>query len=328
VEASPPADPAQVPTPAAGGRGAIAVLRDSAVLVTLVLLFVLLSIFADNFLTAQNLRNVLDQAVSLGIIATAGTLVIVAGGFDLSVGAIFATAGVVAAEVATRVDPIVGLMAGLLSGLAIGLVNAITVSKVRINPFIATLASSIMVRGLALALSGGALITVEGDAFAWLGITRIADITLSSWIFLLWAGAMGFLLWRTAFGRYIRACGGNEEAARLSGIRVGQVRGATFLISGLGAALAGILAASEVSTGQADAGVGLELTAVAAIVVGGTSIWGGEGAVWRTMVGVFLLALIGNGFNLLGVDPVYQQVVFGAIILLAAGVDARLRGRA
>jgi ribose transport system permease protein len=328
VEASPPADHAQVPTPAAGGRGAIAVLRDSAVLVTLVLLFVLLSIFADNFLTAQNLRNVLDQAVSLGIIATAGTLVIVAGGFDLSVGAIFATAGVVAAEVATRVDPIVGLMAGLLSGLAIGLVNAITVSKVRINPFIATLASSIMVRGLALALSGGALITVEGDAFAWLGITRIADITLSSWIFLLWAGAMGFLLWRTAFGRYIRACGGNEEAARLSGIRVGQVRGATFLISGLGAALAGILAASEVSTGQADAGVGLELTAVAAIVVGGTSIWGGEGAVWRTMVGVFLLALIGNGFNLLGVDPVYQQVVFGAIILLAAGVDARLRGRA
>jgi len=310
-----------------GGRTPFEILRDSAVFVSLVVLFVLLSIFADNFLTWQNLRNVLDQSVSLGIIATAGTLVIIAGGFDLSVGAIFAMAGVIAAEVGNAVDPVLGLAAGLAVGVVVGLVNAFVVSGVRINPFIATLATSIVVRGLALALTGGMLITVTAESFAWPGTEEFLEVSLSSWIFLAWAALMGLLLWRTAFGRYIRACGGNEEAARLSGIRVGLVRGATFVISGLGAALAGVLAASEVATGQADAGVGLELTAVAAIVVGGTSIWGGEGAVWRTVVGVFLLALIGNGFNLLGIDPVYQQVVFGSIILLAAGVDARVRRR-
>jgi ribose transport system permease protein len=308
----PLADPAAVPTTARrAGRSPVEVLRDSAVFVSLVVLFALLSVFAENFLTAQNLENVLDQAVGLGIIATAGTLVIIAGGFDLSVGATFAMSGVVAAEVGSRVDPVLGLVCGLLCGVVVGLLNAVVVSGVRINPFIATLATSIVVRGLALALTGGALITVTDEAFAWPGTTEVAGLGLPTWILLAWAGAMGFLLWRTAFGRYIRACGGNEEAARLSGIRVGLVRGATLVISGLAAALAGVLAASEVATGQADAGVGLELTAVAAIVVGGTSIWGGEGAVWRTVVGVLLLALIGNGFNLLGIDPVYQQVVFG-----------------
>jgi ribose transport system permease protein len=303
-------------------------LRDSAVFVSLLVVFVLLSIFADNFLTTSNLENVLDQATSLGIIATAGTLVIIAGGFDLSVGAIFAMAGVIAAEVGTRVDPVLGIVAGILAGALLGGANAIFVSKVRLNPFIATLASSMIIRGFALAITTGSLITVTATSFAWLGTEQVAGLNLSIWIFLVWALIMGLLLSRTAFGRYIYACGGNEQAARLSGVRVGLVRGATYVISGLGAGLAGVLAASEVSTGQADAGAGLELSAVAAIVVGGTSIWGGEGAVWRTMVGVFLLAIIGNGFNLLGIDQTYQQVVFGAIILLAAGMDARLRRRA
>lgn len=304
-----------------------AAVRDYGVLISLVVLFAVLSLTADNFLGTDNLLNVLDQATGIGIIATAGTLVIIAGGFDLSVGAIFAITGVLAAKLAIGTDPVVGLVAGVLIGGALGLGNGLVVAGARINPFISTLASSFMIRGAALAITSGALITVSDPTFYEPGTAQLAGINWSTWIFLVWAAIMGFLLSRTTFGRHIYACGGNEEAARLSGIRVGMVRSATFVISGLAAGLAGVLAASEVATGQADAGVGLELTAVAAIVVGGTSIWGGEGAVWRTMVGVLLLALISNGFNLLSIDSVYQQVVFGAIILLAAGIDARLRRR-
>lgn len=311
------------------GRFRLNDLRDSAVLFSLIALFVALSLFADNFLTSANLKNVLDQATTLGIIATAGTLVIVAGAFDLSVGSIFAMSGVVAAELATHGTGVeLSIIAGIASGAALGLVNGVFVEGVRVNPFIVTLATSIVIRGLALAITGGNIITVDAGGFDSLGLNRVASIKLSSWIFLAWAAVMGFLLWRTVFGRYIRACGGNEQAARLSGIRVGGVRTTAFVISGLAAGLAGVLSASQISTGQADVGVGIELNAVAAIVVGGTSIRGGEGAVWRTMVGVFLLAIIGNGFNLLSINSVYQQVVYGGIILLAASVDARLRKRA
>lgn len=310
------------------GRYRVTDLRNSAVLLSLLLLFVLLSLFVENFLSSDNLKNVLDQATALGIIATAGTLVIVSGAFDLSVGAIFAMSGVVAAELATNgVGVELSLLAGIASGAVLGLVNGLFVSGVRLNPFIATLATSIVIRGMALAITGGNLITVDAEGFDSIGSNQLLTINLSSWIFIAWALLMGFLLWRTVLGRYIRACGGNEQAARLSGVRVGGVRTTAFVLSGLAAGLAGVLSASEISTGQADVGVGLELNAVAAIVVGGTSIRGGEGAVWRTMVGVFLLALIGNGFNLLEIDSVYQQVVYGGIILLAASVDARLRRR-
>lgn len=310
------------------GRWRIERLLDAAVLISLVALFILLSIFADNFLSVDNLKNVLDQATGLGIIATAGTLVIVGGAFDLSVGSIFAISGVVAAELANHGWSVtLSLIGGLLTGAVVGLANGIFVDSVRINPFIATLATSIVVRGLALAITGGNLITVNAASFADIGTNKVAGLKISSWIFVVWALFMGFLLWRTVLGRYLKAAGGNEQAARLSGLRVGSVRTLAFVISGFAAALAGILAASEISTGQADVGVGLELNAVAAIVVGGTSIRGGEGAIWRTMVGVFLLSLIGNGFNLLSINPVYQEVVYGSIILLAAGLDARLRRR-
>ena len=314
--------------PGSLARPRFAALRDYGVLISLIVLFVVLAITADNFLTKDNLLNVLDQSAYMGIIATAGTLVIIAGGFDLSVGAIYAITGVLAAKLANGTSPTVGLIAGVLIGGALGLGNGLVIAGASINPFISTLASSFMIRGAALAITGGSLITVTNLSFMNPGTKLALGVNWTTWIFLVWAAIMAFLLARTTFGRYIYACGGNEEAARLSGIRVGTVRCVTFVISGLAAGLAGVLAASEVATGQADAGVGLELTAVAAIVVGGTSIWGGEGAVWRTMVGVLLLALIQNGFNLLSIDSVYQQVVFGAIILLAAGIDAKLRRRA
>ena len=308
-----------------GGRRLLSAAGDYAVLISLVVLFVVLSLTADNFLTKTNLLNVLDQSTTLGIIATAGTLVIIGGAFDLSVGATYAMSGIVAAEVANATDPVIGIAAGIASGAVIGLFNGFTVSGVGINPFIATLSSSIIVRGLAVAMTGGFLITVTDPNFAKLGNNDFLEAKLGVWIFVAWALAMGFLLAFTTFGRYIRACGGNEEAARLSGLPVGRLRTATFAISGIAAALAGVIAASRISTGESDVGIGLELTAVAAIVVGGTSIRGGQGAIWRTVVGVLLLGLISNGFNLLGIDVVYEQIVYGSIILVAVAVDARTR---
>lgn len=303
-------------------------LRDSAVALTLVALFVLLSFTTDNFFAVQNLKNVLEQSTTIGLIAVAGTLVIIGGGFDLSVGAIFAISGVVAAEVALRGDPTLGLLAGMGTGALFGLGNGFLVTVFGINPFIATLGSAIVISGVALRITHGDLITVDLDSsFTHLGLRSFLGFRWSIWIWLAFTVICGVLLARTVFGRYVYAMGGNEEAARLSGVRVGVVRTLTYVLSGFAAGVAGVLSASQIGTGQADVGATLGLTVVAAIVVGGTSIWGGEGAIWRTIVGVLLLGLIGNGFNLNGIDPVYYDIVYGGIILIAAGADAFLRRR-
>jgi ribose transport system permease protein len=163
---------------------------------------------------------------------------------------------------------------------------------------------------------------VDDSDYAILGTNQLAGVRYTTYLFVLFAIAAAVLLSRTTLGRAIYASGGNAEAARLSGIRVGVVRASTFVISGLSAGLAGVMISSRVSTGQADTGIGIELTAIAAVVIGGTSILGGEGAIWRSVLGVLLLTLIGNGFNLLNVNPTYQQIFQGAIILGAVAIDA------
>jgi ribose transport system permease protein len=303
----------------------VPLLRDYSVLIATVALFVVLAVTSDNFLTKTNLLNVVDQQTSLGIVACAGTLVIIAGGFDLSAGAMYALGGVIAAQLANHLGVAEGIVLGILVGCLLGLVNGVAVGVVRINPFIATLASGIVFGGLGLIVTDGQLVTVTKTGFQTFGSSEVLGVRLTTWIFLVFALAMGFLLQRTKFGRYIYVCGGNEEAARLSGVRVGAVRTAVFVLSGLACTLAGALFAARVGVGDASVGTPLTLEAVAAIVVGGTSIWGGEGAIWRTLVGLFFLALIDNGFNLLGVDARYQQIVQGSIILVAAGVDAYAR---
>lgn len=306
----------------------LGLLRDYAVAVTLLVLFVGLSIGTDAFFAEQNLKNVLEQSTAIGLIAVAGTLVIIAGGFDLSVGSIFALSGVVAAQTAIHWDPAAGLLVGIAAGAVCGLANGILVTVFRINPFIATLGSAIVIAGIALRITHGDLITVELESsFTDLGLNDFLGVKYSIWLWLAFALLMGLVLSRTTLGRYIYATGGNEEAARLSGVRVGLVRTTTYVLSGFAAGLAGVLSASQIGTGQADVGAELGLTVVAAIVVGGTSIWGGQGAIWRTMVGVLLLSLISNGFNLNGIDPVYYDIVYGGIILVAAGLDAFLRRR-
>ena len=303
-------------------RIGIDTLWDYAVLLTFVVLFVALSIASPAFLTTRNLFNILDQSAPVGIIACAATLVIIAGGFDLSAGAIFALAGVMAANLANATNPTTGMLVALLMATGLGLFNGLLVSGFQINPFVATLATGMMIRGLAVVITSGFLVTVADERYTIIGREAFLGVKYSVWLFAAFAAICGFLLSRTKLGRHIYAVGGNAEAARLSGIRVGWVKALTFGISGFAAGLAGLIASSRVSTGQADAGSLIELTAIAAVVIGGTSIAGGEGAIWRTIVGILLLALIGNGFNMLRVEPFYQDIVKGAIIVVAVAVDA------
>ncbi len=305
----------------------LAALRDYGILAAFVVLFVVLAFSSDVFLNLTNWLNILDQWSAIGIMACGWTLALIAGGFDLSIGAVYALASVVAAEVALSGGAAAGLLVGALSGLGIGIVNGGLSTVGRINSFMATLAMSFVVRGLALAISGGYLIRVvteEGKPtrFNTIGRSEFLGAKYSVWLF---AGVIlvtAFLLHRTIFGRHVFASGGNPEAARLSGVRVDLVRTATFAISGLCAGLGGMIVASRVSTGQSDVGVGIEFDVIAAVAIGGTSIFGGAGAIWRTVVGVLLLAMIQNGFNLMNVDAVYQRIVFGLIILGAVGIDA------
>jgi ribose transport system permease protein len=306
-------------------RRALAI-RDFGIVGAFAVLFVTLSITSPFFLTWRNLTNILDQNASVGLIAVGGTLVMIAGSFDLSVGAIYAIAGVIAGLLAPDIGAPAALLIGSLVGLGFGAFTGALTTVGRVNSFVATLGMAIIITGLALVLTGGFLVSVTESSFRTLGQGAIGSVTYGVIIWLGFALLCGFLLNRTVLGSAIYAVGGSAEAARLSGIRVGAVRAVTFAISGFSASLAGVIVTSKVGQGQADVG-GFPLTflAIAAIVIGGTSILGGEGAIWRSVVGVLLLAMIGNGFNLLGVDPNYQNIFRGVIIIGAVALDAWLR---
>ncbi|MGD9914245.1 MAG: ABC transporter permease [Rhizobiaceae bacterium] len=292
-----------------------------AVAIALVIMIVVLSFASDAFLTVRNIANILNQNTPLAIMAAAMTFVIIGGGFDLSVGAIFGVASVVCASLALAVDPVIGLIVAPLVGLALGTFNGVVVTQLRVHSFLATLATGLVFGGLAILISDGNLIPVRIEAFTWLGRQQYFGINVAVVVLLLFSVALAFVLGRTGLGRRVYAVGGNEQAAQLSGIRVDRVRIATFAISGLAAGLASAITVSRISMGQATAGQGMELQAIAAVILGGTSIYGGEGAVWRSVAGVMLLALINNGFNILNADPFYKDLATGVVILLAVGVS-------
>lgn len=296
------------------------------IVLVLVAMVVVLSLMSSAFFTPRNLFNVLSQVAPAGIVACGAALVIIAGGFDLSSGAIFAIAGIVSAHVANASFAVAGIAAGAGAGLLLGVVNGGVITLFGINSFIATLATGFIFRGVATMITGGFLVAVANPSFSILGNMRLLTVPIPVYVFAGVAIATGLLLSQTKVGRYIYATGGNAEAARLSGVRVDMVRITAYAISGLCAGLAGVISASRVSTGQADAGTGLELTVIAAVVVGGISIKGGEGSIWRAVVGVLLIALIGNGFNILNINPFYQAIAQGFIILIAVAVDSRSGG--
>jgi ribose transport system permease protein len=294
-----------------------------SVLWALTFVFVALSLTTDNFVSTGNLRNILDQQAFVLIIAGFATIVMISGGFDVSLGAIYILAPIVALKVENSTGSILAMiMAGAAVGIAAGVVNGVIVAFVKINSFIATLATSFILFGLAYILSDGSIITLANMESRSFVTTRIFGITSATWMSLVVLVISWILLERTRFGRSIFAIGGNIEAARLSGIRVSRIQVSAFVLGGFGAGLAGALNTLRTTSAQASDDFSIIFAVIAAIVVGGTSIAGGSGAIWRSVAGVFFIAVLVNGFNLNGIDPVFQRIIQGLVILLAVGADS------
>ena len=288
-----------------------------------------LSLASSAFATKVNLLNILDQQSATLIIAAAGTLVLVSGGIDLSVGAVYSLAAVTAAEVAQHHNAWLAIALGIGAALLVGLVNGLVTTILRINSLIATLAMSFVISGIASRITkGNLLVLFDNKSFGTLARTEFATVKTSIWLMVVAVIVLGLVLARTTAGRYMYAAGGNAEAARLAGVRVDAVRILAFVLSGGAAGLAGVIDASRVLSASASAeNTTLAFTVLAGIVVGGTSILGGDGAVWRSVVGVLFIALIGNGYILLGLDPLYEQITMGVILIAAVALDAFARRR-
>jgi ribose transport system permease protein len=301
--------------------------RSLGILFPFTALFVTLSLASDSFFTKVNLLNILDQQSATLIIAAAGTLVLVAGGIDLSVGATYSLSGVIAGWFALRTNAALAIFLGIGAGVLVGLVNGFVTTRLRINALITTLAMSFVVGGCAaLITKGNLLVLFDKVGFGRLAQTEWMTVKTSIWLMVGAVIVLALVLATTAAGRYMYAAGGNAEAARLAGVRVDGVRILAFVLSGAAAGLAGVIDTSRVLTAQASsADTALAFTVLAGIVVGGTSILGGEGAVWRSVVGVLFIALIGNGYILLGLDPLYEQITMGVILLAAVGLDVWTR---
>ncbi len=307
--------------------------RSVAIVVPFLAVFLALAIGSPAFLTFQNVGNVLDRQAGILIVAAASTLVLIAGGIDLSVGATYMFTAVVCGTIIVKVGgvggAVLGILAGVVAGLLVGLANGIITTYLKINPLIATLAMSFIILGATKLVSqfgkeGVGQIRVDFPEFRWLATTKPLGISLPTWIAFVVLVVLAVVLWRTTFGRYVYAAGGNAEAARLAGIRVNLVRIATFALTGLAAGLAGVIdLARTPSVPENDAiATTLTFTVLAGIVVGGTSILGGQGAIWRTVLGILFIAMLYNGFTLLRIDPLFQGIALGVLILLAVGFDA------
>jgi len=282
------------------------------------------------FATPENLLNVLRQNSMLGMVALGMTLVILTGGIDLSVGAMLAVAGMVGALLSGE-GTLVAVAGGLAAGALLGLVNGVVITKARMEPFIVTLAMMIAARGVALGATGENSVRVDRAAtgFIWLGRGEVLGVPVPVLLFAL-VYLLGWLMLRyTRFGRYIYAAGDHQDAARLLGLNVDRVLIATYALSGALAGLAGVVLAARLGAGQPVAGTGWELDAIAAVVVGGTLLSGGQGGVGFTLVGVLLLGVIFNLFNLEGtITPWWQGVLRGVFLLGVVVIQSRLQGRA
>jgi galactofuranose transport system permease protein len=311
------------------GQRAVSLLQRSGALVALVAAGIIGATRYYAFLTPENLLNVLRQNSMLGLVALGMTFVILTGGIDLSVGALLAVAGVVAAKLAPQ-GSLVGLLGGVAVAALLGLINGTLITKARIQPFIVTLAMMIAARGAALAATAEQSVSLGSGAtgLVWLGRGSIGPVPVPVVLFLL-AYAVGWAALRyTRFGRYVFAIGDSEEAARLMGLPADRIVIATYALSGALAGLAGVVLAARLGAGQPVAGTGWELDAIAAVVVGGTLLTGGQGGAGSTLIGVLLLGVIFNLFNLEGtISPWWQWVMRGVFLLLVVVVQGRLQRR-
>lgn len=297
-------------------------------LVGLIVLMAVVAILSPSFLTVDNLLNILRQTSINAVIAVGMTYVILSGGIDLSVGSVLAFCGAVCAWlVAGDLSIWLAIPISLLLGAGLGAVNGIVVGTGGVQPFVATLVAMTMLRGATLVFTDGRPITTgtgaAADAFWSVGGGYLLGIPVPVVIAGVVFAVCGLVLTRTRFGRYTYAVGGNEVVARLSGIRVNVEKTTIYALSGLLAALAGVILTARLESAQPTAGAGYELDAIAAVVVGGTSLSGGKGTLFGTLVGALIIGVLNNALNLMDVSSYYQMIAKGAVILLAVLADSR-----
>jgi ribose transport system permease protein len=307
-------------------KNLIRLFTDFGIAVVLILEIIIFSQVSPYFLTADNLLNISLQASVTAIIAAGMTFVILTAGIDLSVGSIVAFAGVVTTSLIKLELPVfyslaVGISAGLLFGAFSGYLAGTFVTRLKITPFIVTLALMTIWRGAAFVYTEGRPVWELPESFSFLGTGRILGIPFPTIIMIFVFVASHIVLTKTRFGRYVYAVGGNYEAARLAGIKTNFILISVYVISGVLASLSGVLLASRINSGQPNAGLGYELDVIAAVVVGGTSLFGGRGTIIGTFFGSMLIAVLRNGLNLLNVGSYVQQVIIGVVILLAVLID-------
>jgi ribose transport system permease protein len=295
-------------------------------LITLVVLCLATALMTDRFISSLNLTNILVQSSIMAVIAIGMTFVIIGGGFDLSVGSTVALAGCIAAMVMVRLGLVTGIVAGIAAGIAVGLANGLIIARLRVNPFITTLGTMVLVRGVVYLITGGAPVGDQGlpPAFIAFGSARFLGIHYLVWVPALLLVVLSWLMQATPYGRRVYATGGNRDAAYLSGVPVERIIASTYVWCGGLAGLAGVMLAARLQSGQPTAGEFYELTAIAAVILGGASLHGGEGTLYKSIIGVLIMVVLGNSLNLLNVDSYWQRVAIGAVIIAAAATD-RLR---
>jgi len=291
----------------------------------LLILVTVLSFMSPYFLTIPNLLNVVRQVSIIAIISFGMTMVILTGGIDLSVGSMLAFSGAVTAGmiVNSGLNVFVAILIGLAAGTALGLFNGIAVAKAKLPAFIVTLAMMTVARGFTLIYTNGRPISGFDETFRFFGAGYLGRIPVPVLIMFILLFVIYILLKKTPLGRYIYAIGGNEKATKLSGINTDRIKIAVYALNGFLAAVSGIILTSRLNSAQPMAGEGYELDAIAAVVLGGTSLSGGSGGVVGTIIGALIIAVLNNGLNLLNVSSFYQLVAKGAVILLAVFLDRK-----
>ncbi len=290
------------------------------------LLLIALSLKSPYFASVNNFLNILVAVSTIGIIAVAMTMVIVAGGIDLSVGSVMALSGVAIAQLSHHYPIWLCVLAALAVGAIVGLFNGVAITRIGINPLIATLGTLSIARGLAFVFSGGLTQTIDSESFGFLGRGFVLGVPFQVIVMAILFVIAAWLMRATVFGRSIYAVGGNAQASRLAGLPVQNLQIAVYLLCGLGAALGGVISASQLGAGAPAAAQGIELSVIAAVILGGTSLSGGKGTIGGTLLGVLILGTLNNGLTLLNVSSYYQEIARGVVLLLAVGLDQlRLR---
>jgi ribose/xylose/arabinose/galactoside ABC-type transport system permease subunit len=298
-------------------------------LVALIVLGAIATLLSDRFLSPINLNNILMQGAVMTVIAIGMTYVIICGGFDLSVGSVVALSGVIAAAVMLEYGIAAGIVAGIAVGALVGWVNGFVVTRMDVNPFIATLGTMVLFRGVTFLITDGQPVVGEDglpDLFIDFATERLFGVPYLVWFPIALVLVFSWVLHRTSYGIRIFATGGNTEAAYLAGVAVARVRASTYIWCGALAGVGGVMLASRLQSGQPTSGSFYELTAIAAVVLGGASLFGGEGKLYKSIIGVFIMVVLANALNLANVPSYWQQVAVGAVIIAAAAAD-RVRHR-